>query len=152
MPVPFSGGCACGAIRYQCSAEPLAALNCHCHDCQRASGSAFAAILIVPASTFALMQGQPIYYNVTADSGAIMGRGFCDKCGSPVFIQHTRKTLGPEVAVIHAASLDDPSWFRPTVDLYTSCAQPWDVMNTALQKFEKGSDHVSQVLRQRETD
>lgn len=56
MPVPFSGGCACGAIRYECSGEPLASLNGHCRDCQRASGSAFAAILIAPPPLFLLPQ------------------------------------------------------------------------------------------------
>lgn len=52
MPTPFTDDCACGAIRYTCRAEPLASLNCHCRDCQRASGSAFAAALIVPAASF----------------------------------------------------------------------------------------------------
>ena len=50
MSTPFSGGCACGAIRYERTAEPAISLNCHCRDCQRASGSAFAPIRRVPTS------------------------------------------------------------------------------------------------------
>lgn len=65
-----------------------------------------------------------------------MSRGFCRECGSPVVIQHRRITPGPEVVILHAASLDDPSWFCPTMDIYTSRAQPWDFMNPALPKFE----------------
>jgi hypothetical protein len=137
MPVPFSGGCACGAVRYECSAEPIVSLNCHCRDCQRAGGSAFAAILIVSASDFSLAQGEPTYHDVTADSGNTMSRGFCRQCGSPVVIKHQRITPGPEVVILHAASLDDPSWFLPTMDIYTSRAQPRDVMNPALPKFEE---------------
>ncbi len=48
MPAPFSGGCTCGAIRYECSTEPVVSWQCHCRDCQHASGSAFSAILYVP--------------------------------------------------------------------------------------------------------
>ena len=85
----------------------MLALNCHCRDYQRASGSAFAAVLIVPASPFSLTKGTPIYYAVTADSGNTMSRGFCRECGSPVVITHRRITPGPEVMVVYAASFDD---------------------------------------------
>jgi len=47
MAQKLSGGCACGAIHYECSADPLRMLNCHCRDCQQASGSAYAAIVVV---------------------------------------------------------------------------------------------------------
>ena len=47
MTAPFSGGCACGSIRYVCSREPVAMLNCHCLDCQRSSGAPFASGFIV---------------------------------------------------------------------------------------------------------
>ena len=53
----FAGGCACGAIRYECSAEPVLSFNCHCRDCQRAGGGAFAPILIVPKAGFELVKG-----------------------------------------------------------------------------------------------
>jgi len=45
MFTPFSGGCACGAIRYECAAEPLYMVNCECRDCQRATGSAYCAVV-----------------------------------------------------------------------------------------------------------
>ena len=54
MKVPFSGGCACGAIRYSCAAEPLYMGNCHCRDCQRGTGSAYFAAVIVKQSDFSL--------------------------------------------------------------------------------------------------
>ena len=137
MTTPFSGGCACGAIRYECSAESVTSLNCHCRDCQRGSGSAYAALLSVPVAAFTPMKGDPKFYRVTADSQYPVDRGFCPECGSAVFLKVQRMwDLG--FAYLLAASLDDPSWVRPVVDLWTSSAQPWDYMNPTLPKFERG--------------
>jgi len=131
MSTSFSGGCACGAIRYECSAAPLRSVNCHCRDCQRATGSAYYAELLVPNDAFKLTQGEPTYYAITADSGATLRRGFCATCGSPVLI-----IIGTQpFCSIAAASLDDPSWYRPEMDIFTSRAHPWDVMDPALPKF-----------------
>lgn len=134
MPTSFSGGCACGAIRYECSAEPVMSLNCHCRDCQRASGSAYASVLVVPASAFRLVKGAPKYHSVQADSGHTTSRGFCPDCGSLVLGKIAEE---PDIVVIQAASLDDPSWHQPTMDLFLSSAQPWDYMNPGLPKFAK---------------
>src|SRR5437667_12391973 len=54
---PFSGGCACGAIRYESTAEPVMMLHCHCRDCQRSSGGPFSSFVIVPTEAFKLLQG-----------------------------------------------------------------------------------------------
>ena len=69
ISVPFTGGCACGAIRYECSCEPLLCWKCHCRDCQRSSGSAFAVVVIVPATAFKFTKGEPNYYAVKGKSG-----------------------------------------------------------------------------------
>ena len=54
MPKKLSGGCACGAIRYESDADPTVMLNCHCSDCRKASGSGYAAIVIVQKSSLNL--------------------------------------------------------------------------------------------------
>ena len=133
MLTPFAGGCACGAIRYECSAEPIVALNCHCRDCQRASGSAFCPVLYVPRTALTI-SGQSRYYEVRAASGNRVSRGFCPHCGSPVFIH---AALVPDLQGLRAASLDDPSVFQPQMQVWTVRAQPWDHLNPALRKFEK---------------
>ena len=139
MPIPFSGGCACGAIRYACSAEPVVSLNCHCRDCQRASGSAYAPVLIVPVAAFALTKGAPKYHRVTGvtgENGYTVDRGFCPDCGSPL-ITTGQRASNFGVIGLRAASLDDPSWFRPIGDNFVVSAQPWDYLNPALRKFER---------------
>lgn len=132
MAAPFTGGCACGAVRYECTAEPLGSINCHCRDCQRASGTAYASVLRVPAASFRVIKGEARFYSVKADSGNTVSRGFCAECGSPLF---SRLSGMPDVVGVRAGSLDDPSWHRPTMDIFTASAQPWDHMNPDLPKF-----------------
>lgn len=89
--------------------------------------------MAVPAAALKI-SGEVKYYPNKADSGNLFSRGFCPECGSRVFA----KTSGrPEVALIAAGSLDDPSWFRPAMDFYVSSAQPWAHMDPALPKFAK---------------
>jgi len=128
----FTGGCACGAIRYSCSGNSVASFNCHCRACQRYTGSAFISASLYPADTFALTQGTTSKYISQGDNGADITREFCGECGSPVV---TRLSRMPQVVGIPAASMDDPSVHKPTMDLFTSCAQPWDYMNPDLPKI-----------------
>jgi hypothetical protein len=51
-PKRFSGGCECGAIRYECSAEPIVMFNCHCRACQRISGDPYVPLVLLPADSF----------------------------------------------------------------------------------------------------
>jgi hypothetical protein len=129
-----SGGCACGAIRYSFTAEPLFSSNCHCRDCQRESGGAFIPVLGVPKHAFAVTKGTPSSFTVTADSGHATTRLFCGDCGSPLF---GLPSSAPGLVTIRAGSLDDPSTFRPSEDIFTSSAQPWDYMNPSLPKALK---------------
>jgi hypothetical protein len=88
--------------------------NCHCRDCPRATGSAFATALLVPCAAVAIA-GEVKYHNVIGDSGATIGRGLCPNCGSQLF----SKPPNPELMGILAGSLDNPSEFQPAMDLYT---------------------------------
>ena len=127
----WNGGCACGAVRYECSAEPILSFNCHCRDCQLASGSAFGSFPVVWADSFRLLAGEPKFYRKMSDTGRPMLRGFCSECGSPLII---RAPYRPKIVFIHAASLDDPSSHKPTTDIFTDSAQPWGVMAADLEK------------------
>lgn len=130
MPGTITGGCACGAIRYTCSSPPLAMLSCHCRDCQRASGAAFASGIVVHVAD-TVVTGEPATYVVTGDSGGATTRSFCGTCGSPLF---TRGGLVPHLMSIRFASLDDASAFKPAVDIWTASAPPWVVMDPGIPK------------------
>ena len=115
MDVPFFGGCACGAVRYECSAAPRSMVNCHCRDCQRAGGGSSSPTVVVPAAAFTLLKGEPKIYSVTADSGHTARRAFCADCGSPLFALTSARE---DFMGIRAGSLDDPSWFRPQAEMW----------------------------------
>lgn len=132
MNLPYTGGCSCGAIRYECTAEPFGMVNCHCRQCQYASGGGFSAGFFIDRSTFKLLQGEPKYYELVADSGNKVRRGFCADCGSQLFAEGDGN---PDLVVIKPASLDEPAWFKPQSDIFTDFAQPWDHMDPDIPKF-----------------
>jgi len=139
VTLPFRGGCACGAIRYECSALPLRMVNCHCRDCQRASGGAYSPTLVVAASALRLLRGACRTHESRADSGNTAIREFCADCGSPLF---ARSSAHPEFVGVKAASLDDPSWFVAEADVWIGSAQTWDHMDPAVPKFPRSRQHV----------
>jgi len=132
MTVPFSGGCACGAVRYECNAEPTAMFNCHCRDCQQATGGACSAVVYVPVKAFKIVRGSPRYYLTPSLGGGRNKRGFCAECGSRISGGENANGIG-----INAGSLDDPSWFRPQMHIFASDAQPWDTIDLTVPQFEQ---------------
>jgi hypothetical protein len=134
ISTPFSGGCACGAIRYESTAAPVMMLHCHCRDCQRSSGGPFSSFVVVPRETFRVTRGSPHVHASPSEAGGSTRREFCRDCGSPVF---GRTDPVPQIVAIRVASLDDPSGFAPEMDVWTADAHAWDLMNPALKKFEK---------------
>lgn len=138
MKIPFTGGCACGTIRYECTAKPLAMFQCHCRDCQRASGGACSCVVLMSADAFKLTRGAPRYHFTGSGAVGDHKRGFCAECGSRLTGGENREGTTGFVGVT-ASSLDDPSWFRPQFDIFTSEAQPWDYLNSALPKYEQYS-------------
>ena len=135
VPSTFSGGCACGAVRFECSAAPLSMVNCHCRDCQRAGGAGYAPTVVARRAAVRLIAGEPKQHSVSAASGSMARREFCPACGTPLFASTSAR---PEMVGIRAGCLDDPSWFRPAADVWVSSAQPWDLMDSSLPKFPRG--------------
>src|SRR5690349_21080313 len=87
MTMVRTGGCLCGAVRYEAAGEPEFSLQCHGRDCQRASGTAYNAAMRMPASGFRFTRGAPKRYVGRADSGNEVTRVFCGDCGSPIYVQ-----------------------------------------------------------------
>jgi hypothetical protein len=78
--IPVTGGCLCGAVRFESKDPPTEGFYCHCRNCQRQFGGLFGAYVRVPRSSFTFTKGGPRYYR----SSAVARRGFCAACGSPL--------------------------------------------------------------------
>lgn len=127
-----NGGCVCGMIRYRFSGEPIFSLNCHCNECQAASGTAHTAVIIVRKHSFELIEGEPTYYARDPENEHCIRRGFCSTCGAPVIMLRPER---PKLVYLHAGSLVSPEWYKPSMDIFTAEACSWDAMDPQLDKF-----------------
>jgi hypothetical protein len=132
MTKSYTGGCACGAIRYSIAGEPLFANHCQCRDCQRESGTGHGSY-----ATFArdgvTVTGEAKTWDMIADSGNVKTRAFCAECGLPVYM--TFKAM-PDIFTIGAASLDEPVRYKPQAVTYAARGHDWDHLDQGLTKFE----------------
>ena len=131
MKLPFSGGCACGAVRFTCTTAPIAMLNCHCKDCQRSSGAPFASGVVVQSADLQVT-GTPAAHAQRASSGMATTRSFCGQCGTPLF---TRGDSNPAFTSIRFPALDEQSWFRPQLDIWASSAASWVCFDPGIPQF-----------------
>jgi hypothetical protein len=130
----FSGRCACGKVTYRTEAAPLRMINCHCRDCQRASGSAFSPVIAFPSDKLTLA-GDLHYFAVMSDRGTQIERGFCPACGSPMT---ARSPARPALIFVRAASLDDPSLYKPSANIWMRSAQHWGPVDPTVPRFDTG--------------
>ena len=129
----ISGGCLCGKVRFTANAEPGFVGVCHCRNCQRNSGSAFAVVLGFPAAAVS-MQGELTTYTDTGDSGKSLLRRFCPECGSSLVDE---ASVIPGIVMISSGTLDDPSWVKPAMQIYCDSQQPWVNLGTDLHSSPK---------------
>lgn len=134
MSAAYTGGCACGAIRYEISGEPLVMGDCQCRDCQRKSGTGHGSYLTFPDRGQVKLTGKATQWDIVADSGNVKTRAFCPTCGSPVYLTFAAM---PQLFTVHAASLDDPGRYKPQVVLYRIRGHAWDHLDPALPTFDK---------------
>lgn len=131
MTKPYTGGCACGAIRYSIVGEPLFANHCQCRDCQRESGTGHGSY-----ATFSrdgvTVTGEAKRWDMVGDSGHVKTRAFCAECGLPVYMTFPTR---PDIFTIRATSLDEPARYRPQVVTFAARGYDWDHLDSGLTRF-----------------
>ena len=129
----ITGGCQCGAIRYEFNGEPVQQVACHCTDCQHQSGSAFGMSVVVNADDFRITKGEPKHYHSTSSTGRRKLGAFCHECGNRIY--HQPEWRRGRIS-IKAGTLDDASWLKPQVHLWTKSRQPWVIIPDDADAYE----------------
>jgi hypothetical protein len=127
----FSGGCHCGAVRYEVEGTPAHVVLCHCKDCRRSAGAPVVAWAAFAEDAFRVTQGEATIFN---SSGTSM-RSFCPKCGTGLYFQNA-ETL-PGIVDIQLATLDDPDAIPVQCQIQTAERIGWMAEAHALPEFER---------------
>jgi hypothetical protein len=126
------GGCACGAVRYRLTSEPLFVHSCHCLNCQRQTGSAFVINLLIEADRMELLTGEPLPVDVPRDDGSVQRIFRCPSCQVALFSEYG----WPELRFVRGGTLDEPSAVTPDVHIYTRSKVPWVALPDDTPAFE----------------
>ena len=131
MTTSITGGCLCGAVRYEAETGQMFGGHCHCIDCQKSSGTGHSSHMAVPQSAVSI-SGETTKFVAPTDAGNSVSRHFCPTCGSPVF--STNSSM-PDLLFLRASCLDDPEVFQPGVVVYTKSRPSWDQVGQGLPEF-----------------
>jgi hypothetical protein len=134
MMFPQSGGCQCGAVRYEISGPPRVVYACHCTECQRQSGAAFAMAAVIPQEHFRILRGAPKMFVRRTSPTKTMECWFCAACGTRLY--HRPGGADYPNYNIKPGTLDDTSWLGPTIHFWTRSAQPWVVIPEGATSYE----------------
>ena len=146
--IPVTGGCLCGAVRYESKEPPLQGYYCHCTICQKAYGGLFSATVSFSGSAFSFTRGELKYHRATS----FAMRGFCTTCGSPVAFFYEGN---PDVW-IKIGSLDhaedwpmtkDASW-GPSAHWHTDTKMPWFEISDGLPQQTNESNILSKAAEE----
>ena len=125
----YEGGCLCGALRYRVLGPLSPLVYCHCSQCRKAQGSAFAANIPVNRSNFTL-QGDRAQLRAYESSPG-KKRYFCATCGAPLYSE-----LAPAGPVrIRAGSLDAPACPEPQGHIFAGSKAPWHEITDDLPRY-----------------
>ena len=127
-----TGGCLCRSVRYEIAADPIISRMCWCRLCQYI-GAGNATVNVFFPSAALRVEGTLADYESIADSGNVMHRRFCAKCGTHVT---TASDARPHLIGVRAGTLDDPSVVEPKAIIWTSRAPRWACLDPELPHFE----------------
>lgn len=141
MQPPLRGSCQCGAVTYSIGVEPLLTYACHCHSCQKRTGSAFSLGLVVSTDELAV-HGRLTPWTRISDQGNSNTRYSCAACGNIIYGIGANS---PALAKVQAGTLEDTREVEPEVHLWTVSRQPWVLLPANARLFEGQPDPMAML-------
>lgn len=132
MPTMITGRCFCGTVRFQFDHDPVTVRACWCRDCQYLASGNASVNAMFRTEGFTCTGDLGVYVS-NADSGSVMRRSFCPRCGTQLFSQSDRR---PQFIVARVGTLDDPSIGRPLATIWTASAPSWAQLDKSLPCFD----------------
>jgi hypothetical protein len=129
----FDGGCACGAVRYRLTSEPMIVHCCHCRDCQQQTGGAFAVNALIETDRIELTRGAPAPVSMPTDSGRPHDIYRCEACATALWSDYGGR---PAIRFVRATTLDDRQALSPDVHIFTRSKLPWVGLPPAVPAFD----------------
>lgn len=129
----ITGGCLCGAVRWESLEPPIVTRVCWCRDCQYIGAGSGTVNACFRTATFAVT-GKTADYSSAADSGNRMHRRFCPTCGTSLFSEAEAR---PHLIFVRVGTFDDPNLADPAMTIWTSSAPRWAAIDAELPKVEK---------------
>jgi len=117
------GGCTCGKVRYRLKAEPINVNCCHCHDCQRQTGSAFAINILIESDNVELLGEAPEPAEYETGSGMGQRNFRCPHC--KVSVWSIYNAAGDGARFVRAGTLDHADGVEPNAHIFAACKVPW---------------------------
>jgi hypothetical protein len=132
MPgLPLTGGCGCGAVRFEVDAPLVSASWCHCTRCQRRTGTPASAQARVAPGSFRVVSGEEHVRAYRPEGG--FAKVFCGECGSALW---SESPDDPEVKSVRLGAFDGDPGIRPSYRQFVAYAAPWDpIPDDGLPRF-----------------
>ncbi len=135
--MPLTGKCMCAAVSYTLRGEPLFAHNCHCSDCQRSTGSAFAHLVVVDRQELEV-SGETRSTHLPTPSGAGCDAYFCPSCATVLWCNY--RVIHDDVVALRGGSLDDPNAAPPRAHIFARSKQEWLDLSEDLPTYDEFYD------------
>lgn len=128
----LTGGCYCGALRYEAEGEPMLKAQCHCRACQSYSGGAPNLFMVMPAAGFRYVKGTPKSFRLE-DRPDRVTRDFCATCGTGVASHRP----GLPAVILKIGTLDDPALFKgPRAAVFAAEKQAFHIIPEGVHAFD----------------